>query len=230
LVGFRPARFLGNDSLNLKGAEDSSLAIEIGIPCGGEVVVEKAGALSQPWLMKISWLLLLLLGASIVGCQKQAPAQKQMAVTNAEVASMVAGWPPTKAQPRLPTTKLFIGKEEVNAELALTRIQVMTGMMFRTNMLEQEGMLFAFPDAQPRSFYMKNTKVPLTLAYIEPDGTILELHDLKPLEESPVFSKSDRIQFVLEMNQGWFSRHGIGTGTVVATERGSLRDFFGIKR
>ena len=176
------------------------------------------------------WRLALLPGLVIAGCQKEAPAQKQIAVTNAEVASRIPGWPPTKAQPKLQTTKLFIGKEEVTAELALTPIQVMTGMMFRTNMLENEGMLFVFRDAQPRSFYMKNTKVPLTVAYIDPEGTILELHDLKPLEEAPVFSKSDEIQFVLEMNQGWFSRHDVNTGTVVATQRGSLRQFFGLRR
>ena len=176
------------------------------------------------------WLLALLPGLLTAGCQKEAPAQKQMAVTNTEVASMIPGWPPTKALPKLPTAKLFIATEAVTAELALTPIQIMTGMMFRTNLLEEEGMLFAFGDVQPRSFYMKNVKVPLTIAYIDPDGTILELHDLKPLDETPIFSKSDRIQFVLEMNQGWFSRHSVRTGTVVATERGTLHDFFGIKR
>lgn len=153
-----------------------------------------------------------------------------MPATNAAVTSGIAGWPATKALPKLPTAKLFLGAEEITAELALTPVQMMTGMMFRTNMLEQEGMLFAFGDVQARSFYMRNTKVPLTIAYLDPEGTILELHDLMPLDETPVFSTSTRIQFALEMKQGWFSRHNVATGTVVATERGTLRDFFGLKR
>ena len=176
------------------------------------------------------WLPALLIGLMLIGCEKEVPAQKNLAVTNTAATALIPGWPPTKAQPRLTTTKLYVGPEEITAELAVTRMQIMTGMMFRTNMLEMEGMLFAFPDIEQRAFYMKNTRVPLSVAYIDPDGTILELHDLKPLDETPVFSKSDQIQFVLEMNQGWFSRHNVSTGAVVATEKGSLKEYFGIKR
>jgi len=153
-----------------------------------------------------------------------------MAATNASASSFAPAWPAVRAQPKLSTARLFIGNEEVTAELALTRVQIMTGMMFRTNMLENDGMLFAFPNAEQRAFYMKNTLVPLTVAYLDPDGVIVELHDLKPKDETSVFSKSDQIQFVLEMNQGWFSRHSIRTGTVVATEQGTLKEFFRLKR
>lgn len=181
-------------------------------------------------MRKRCWLPPLLVGLLMVGCQRESTAQKPMPATNSIVAANVPGWPPRGPQPKLPTTKLFLGAEEVTAELAVTQIQIMTGMMFRTNMLENDGMLFVFPDAEPRAFYMRNTTVPLTVAYIDPDGVILELHDLKPRDEASVFSKSDQIQFVLEMNRGWFSRHNIGTGAVVATERGSLREFFQRKR
>ena len=180
--------------------------------------------------MKLTSWLLPAFGVFVAGCQKEAPAQKYLTSTNAGVTSLTPVWPAVRAQPRLATTKLFIGSEEVTAELAMTRVQIMTGMMFRTNMLEKDGMLFAFPNAEQRAFYMKNTLVPLTVAYIDPDGVIAELHDLKPKEETPVFSNSDRIQFVLEMNQGWFSRHNIATGTVVATEQGTLKDFFRLRR
>ena len=122
--------------------------------------------------------------------------------------------------------KLWVGSQELVAELALNDRQRMTGMMFRTNMAENEAMLFVFPVPHRTGFYMKNTTVPLSAAYIDPDGTILEIHDLKPLEEKPVGASSDRIQFVLEVNQGWFERNKIGLGAVVRTEHGSLTDTF----
>ncbi len=69
-------------------------------------------------------------------------------------------------------------------------------MMWRTNMPEGEAMLFAFADATPRSFYMKNTYVPLSIAYIDTQGVIQEIHDLHPRNEEPVPSTADNIQFV----------------------------------
>src|SRR5438067_6839855 len=79
---------------------------------------------------------------------------------------------PTKAQPRLQTIKLWLGAEELTTELALTPIQQQTGMMFRTNMLEDEAMLFVFPYPHQASLWMMNTIVPLSAAYINPDGVI----------------------------------------------------------
>ncbi len=126
------------------------------------------------------------------------------------------------AQPKLPTIKLWLGSAEVEAEQALSLEQIATGMMFRKEMGENEGMLFVFGRAHRTSFYMKNTSVPLSCAYIDPEGTILEIHDMKPLEETPIEAHHDNILYVLEMKQGWFQRHNIGEGTVLRTERGSL--------
>jgi uncharacterized membrane protein (UPF0127 family) len=108
--------------------------------------------------------------------------------------------------------------------------EVATGMMFRTNMLENEGMLFVF--AQPRriSFYMKNTIVPLSAAYIDPEGAILEIHDLHPREERPVEASNDNIQYVLEVPQGWFKRHNVTTGAVIRSQYGTLRQTFRFSR
>lgn len=133
---------------------------------------------------------------------------------------------PKQAQPRLPTTKLFVGTNEITAEIAATPIQVQTGMMWRTNLGEMEGMLFVFGRAQPVSFYMRNTLVPLTCAYIDPEGVILELHDMKPLDEKSIPSKSHQVQYVLEMNQGWFEKHGVKPGMHFATPHGTLRQTF----
>ena len=162
----------------------------------------------------------------LAGCQKPDASAPPAAASGTNVASTIPGWPPTHAQPKLPALKLFIGAETVTAEVALTPVQVGTGMMFRQGMAEDEGMIFVFDRPQRTSFYMRNTTLPLTAAYLDSEGTILELHDLKPLDETPVPAASDNVQFVLEMNQGWFKRHNVNVGVVVATETGRLRGAF----
>ena len=170
-----------------------------------------------------------LLGAA--GCKQDAasapPANGTVAsgksVTAAAVqAAPVQGTP----QPKLQTLKLWIGTNAVTAELAMTFEQVSTGMMWRTNMAEMEGMLFVFGQPRQVAFFMKNTLLPLSCAYIDPEGVILEIYDMKPLDESTISSESDQVMYVLEMNQGWFKRHGVKPGVVVATERGTLEQTF----
>jgi uncharacterized protein len=134
------------------------------------------------------------------------------------------------AQPKLTTMKLWIGAQELSAELALTHTQVSTGMMHRKEMGTNEGMLFVFERPHRASFYMRNTLIPLSAAYIDGEGTILEIHDLKPLDETPVEANSDKVQYVLETPQGWFKRNSIAIGTVIRTERGSLQEAFFAKR
>jgi uncharacterized membrane protein (UPF0127 family) len=130
--------------------------------------------------------------------------------------------PEGRPQPRLPTVKLWIGTNEIIAEVARTRQQIMAGMMWRTNMAEMEAMLFVFPQPHQTSFWMRNTLLPLSCAYINPEGTIEELHDMKPRDESPILASSDQIQYVLEVNKGWFERHGVTPGMLISTERGPL--------
>lgn len=137
---------------------------------------------------------------------------------------------PTAAQPRLQTMKLWLGAEEMVAELALSGEQTQTGMMFRTNLAENAGMLFVFPAPYRASFWMKNCPLSLSAAYIDPEGVILEIHDLQPHNTNSVVASSERVQFVLEANQGWFGRHNVTTGMVVRTERGPLRETFFGKR
>jgi uncharacterized membrane protein (UPF0127 family) len=127
---------------------------------------------------------------------------------------------------KLLTMKLWLGKQELIAEIAASPRELATGMMHRRDMAENEAMLFILPVPQRASFYMKNTHVPLSCAYIDREGTILEIHDLQPLNEEPVFSRSDAIQFVLEVKQGWFERNAVGVGAVVRSEHGSLAETF----
>jgi uncharacterized protein len=133
---------------------------------------------------------------------------------------------PTQAQGKLRTIKLWLGAEEMMTEIAASEKEITTGMMFRTEMAENEGMLFILPGAQRASFWMKNTLVPLSCAYIDPDGTILEIHDMKPKDETPIPAKVTNILYVLEVKQGWFERHKIGVGTQIRTERGTLAQTF----
>jgi uncharacterized membrane protein (UPF0127 family) len=132
------------------------------------------------------------------------------------------------AQPRLPTIKVWVGDQELTTEIASRPTEIATGMMFRTNMLENEAMIFVFRDTQPRSFYMRKCIVPLSGAYMSPVGEILQIIDMKPHDETGIPSDSGNVQFVLEVPQGWFARHNVSTGAVVRTERGTLmQTFFG---
>jgi uncharacterized protein len=137
---------------------------------------------------------------------------------------------PTAAQPKLQTMKLWLGAEEMEAELALTGVQQQTGMMFRTNMAENAGMLFVLPFPQRASFWMMNCPLPLSAAYIDQQGVILEIHDLQPHNTNSVVASSENVQFVLETSQGWFGRHNVTTGMLIRTERGPLADTFLRKR
>lgn len=132
------------------------------------------------------------------------------------------------AQPRLRTMKLALGTNELAAELAVSQTEIATGMMFRTNMLDSEAMLFLFRSPDRREFYMKNCVVPLSAAYIDSDGVIDEIVDLQPGELKPVPSRGIGIKYVLEVPQGWFKRRGVPVGTPVITERGPLKQFSGV--
>ena len=114
----------------------------------------------------------------------------------------------------------------MTAEIAREPVAIMTGMMFRTNLPANECMLFVFPNADRRAFWMKNCVVPLTAAYVDPDGVIREIHDLQPGDTNSVPTDSRQIQYVIEVNQGWFKQQGLKPGTQVRTEQGTLRETF----
>ena len=155
----------------------------------------------------------------LAGCERSV-------TTAAPLATNQVGSVPTKVQAKLPTIKVWLGPQELVTEIARTDLQIRTGMMFRDAIAENEAMLFVFDRPEHRAFWMKNVSVPLSCAYIGPDGVILEIHDMTPQETKPIESATDRIQFVLETKQGWFDRNKVSTGTVVRTERGSLAETF----
>ena len=127
-------------------------------------------------------------------------------------ATACTGWGQTQAQPELPLAKLSIGGKSIHAEIADEEHERSAGLMFRKNLAADAGMLSIMPRTGPVAFWMRNTEVPLTIAYIATDGTILELHDLKPHDETPVRSRFPDIAFALEMPQGWFSKNNVWPG------------------
>jgi len=161
----------------------------------------------------------LLVAAFLVGCGQPIPTENPGAPSLDDLL-------PKHAQPKLRTMKLFIGAETVEAELALTREEEMTGMMYRTNIQETDAMLFVLPVPQRASFWMKNCPESISAAYITPDGVIAEVHHLEQNDTNSVAAATDNIQFVLETKEGWFTRHNIAAGTLIQTEQGSLAATF----
>lgn len=182
-----------------------------------------------PTLATALAMLFLLTGCSPKGTnasQSTATAAEKPTATTNQTRTVYDQDVPTKPNPRLQTLKLYVGANELTTELALTELQIRTGMMFRTNVPENEAMLFVFPGPRQVGFWMKNVDIPLSCAYIDPDGIILETHDMAPHDEKPIESASDRVQFVLETKKGWFDRHHIKPGVLIRTERGSLLETF----
>jgi uncharacterized membrane protein (UPF0127 family) len=86
-------------------------------------------------------------------------------------------------------------------------------------MPENEGMLFVYKEPQEMSFWMRNTFIPLDIAFVDADGIILNIHQAKPLDDSIHYRSAGAAKYVIETNQGWFSRNGIRPGDKVTFGR-----------
>lgn len=111
----------------------------------------------------------------------------------------------------LPHVNLTAGMHLIDAQVAATPDQRSIGLMFRRNMPQSEGMLFVFEQASVQCFWMKNTILPLTAAFLANDGTIVNLADMKQQTTDSHCSK-EPVRYVLEMNQGWFGKKNIKAG------------------
>lgn len=118
-------------------------------------------------------------------------------------------------QLNLPRTRLTAGMHQIDAQVARTTDQRSIGLMFRQEMPMHEGMLFVFEQAAQQCFWMKNTLLPLTAAFISEDGTIINLADMRP-QTTDSHCSLKPVRFVLEMNQGWFAKRGIKPGFKLA--------------
>ena len=117
----------------------------------------------------------------------------------------------------LQRTKLAAGMHQITAQVASTPGQRTIGLMFRNEMPQPEGMLFVFEQPGMQCFWMKNTLIPLTAAFVADDGEIVNLADMKPQSEAPHCSIKP-VRYVLEMNLGWFAKKGIKAGAKLTGE------------
>jgi hypothetical protein len=107
--------------------------------------------------------------------------------------------------------KLSAGMHLIDTQVAASPEQRSTGLMFRKEMPASEGMLFVFEQPAQQCFWMKNTLLPLTAAFVADDGTIVNLADMKP-QTTDSHCSAQPVRYVLEMNQGWFAKKGIKAG------------------
>ena len=116
-----------------------------------------------------------------------------------------------RPQMDLPRTKLSAGMHLIDAQVAQTPEQRQIGLMYREQMPAQEGMLFVFEQPGVQCFWMKNTLLPLTAAFVADDGRIVNLADMKP-QTTDSHCSTEPVRYVLEMNQGWFNKRGVKAG------------------
>ena len=128
---------------------------------------------------------------------------------------MFLAWPghaqPTDAPQKLPAIRLNAGIHNIMAEVARTPEQRTIGLMFRRSMGANDGMLFEFEEASQQCFWMKNTLIPLAVAFVADDGRIVNIEHMKP-QKLDSHCSTQPVRYVLEMNEGWFAQRGIKPG------------------
>ena len=116
-----------------------------------------------------------------------------------------------EAQMNLPRVKLQAGMHVIDAQVAATNEQRMTGLMYRQEMPQHEGMLFVFDQPSQQCFWMKNTLLPLSVAFVADDGTIVNIDEMQA-QTLDSHCSTQPVRYVLEMNKGWFSKRGLKAG------------------
>jgi uncharacterized membrane protein (UPF0127 family) len=115
----------------------------------------------------------------------------------------------------LQTSELRLGPAKLTVEVADTPERSATGLMFREVLPSDRGMLFVFESPRQASFWMKNTRIPLSIGFIDASGSLLEVRSMRPYDQTVIKSLSNRVAYALEVNEGWFSEHHINPGTKV---------------
>lgn len=171
--------------------------------------------------------------AAIAGCGRPAPPPVSSPSTTppprrADDAGGDPNYHLNRAQLKLPAIRLWVGTKSITAEVCRSVTEISTGLMFRPGIGPDEGMLFLFARPHQASFYMKNVGFDIAAAYMDSEGVIQEIVQMKAQDITPVPAKAANIQFVLETDPGWFERNGIGPGMSVGTENGTLKAAFKI--
>ena len=140
------------------------------------------------------------------------PIRPAAAASAVALALLVASASAQDAPQKLPSIKLSAGMHVIQAELAQTPDERSTGLMFRRAMGTNDGMLFVFERAGEQCFWMKNTLLPLSIAFVADDGSVVNIESMKP-QTLDSHCSSRPVRFVLEMNEGWFAKRGIKPGS-----------------
>ena len=114
---------------------------------------------------------------------------------------------------------ISVNGHELKVEVAATPAERQAGLMFRKEMGENEGMLFVFPAEEYLSFWMKNTYLPLSIAYFNADRRLIDIYKMKPMQIKEVYNSTEMVMYALEVNQGWFEKHGIKKYAVLKLEK-----------
>jgi uncharacterized protein len=120
----------------------------------------------------------------------------------------------SSALAQMPVAQLSAGIYLIRAEVANTFDTRATGLMFRKSLAPNEGMLFVFPDPEIHCMWMKNTLIPLSVAFIDPAGTIVSVSEMQPQTETTHCAAAPA-KYALEMNRGWFAAKGLKAGTAI---------------
>jgi uncharacterized membrane protein (UPF0127 family) len=129
--------------------------------------------------------------------------------------------PTDSVQPMAKVT-LHLGKASLTTEIAASPAQQERGLMYVTKLPDNDGMIFLLPKVDIATFWMKNTLIPLSVAFIDKDGVILEIHDMKALDETITRSDSDKVAYALETNLHWFALNGVKPGDKIEPPPGTL--------
>jgi uncharacterized membrane protein (UPF0127 family) len=164
------------------------------------------------------WKIVVVVALLLVGCGgPQADPDTQTQRTPHSSATTAAGKEETTSGPSGLRTLVIDAsggkKVEVRVEVADDLAEQAKGLMYRTSLGENRGMLFVYPDERERSFWMKDTLIPLSIAFIDSERRIIDIQDMKPLDdEPPSYVSAEPAQYALEVNQGFFEKRGVKVG------------------
>lgn len=160
--------------------------------------------------MMFSLMLMGVLGGAVQAQEQAMPAPVVPAI---ETMSL-----PTKAL-YMPVSKVSLAGKPLNVELAITTEQHTTGLMFRSSLAKDAGMLFVFSQPQRLCFWMHNTQFPVSLAYFNKNREVLSVYEMDAMSQQVVCSPTEEAQYALEVNRGWFEKNGVKVGDRLQFDR-----------
>ena len=164
--------------------------------------------------MRTLGIALVLFSLLLAGCGGEPTSSDSGSATTAAVPDSLPQTTTSDSELRTLTIESSRGEEvEVQVEIADDTPEQMRGLMYRTALGEDRGMLFVYPDEEQRTFWMKNTLIPLSIAFMDSKGRIVDIQDMKPLDDDPPqYASVEPARYALEVNRGFFEERGVKVG------------------